>query len=99
MDLGQLRGPSWLTGAPQHCPNQKGIVTLGGLGVCDGGHSLVVMKKGSTRYPVPGTLSDHFKSGQPLSLQNRPTEVARNLVGIFNLMATGMAQTMSRSKS
>jgi len=29
-----------------HCPNQMAIVALGGLEVCDGGHRLVVMKKG-----------------------------------------------------
>jgi len=47
MGLGQLRGPSRLTGTPQHCPNQESIIASGGLGVCDGGHSLVVMKKGT----------------------------------------------------
>src|SRR5271157_6333419 len=51
MGLGQLRGPFWETDKPQSCPNQKTIVASGGLEVCDGGHSLVVMKKGSTRYP------------------------------------------------
>jgi hypothetical protein len=30
------------------CPNQMGILALGGLEVCDGGHWLGVMKKGSS---------------------------------------------------
>jgi len=36
MGLGQLRGPSWLTGGPLHCPNQISMIALGGLEVCDG---------------------------------------------------------------
>src|SRR5271165_3863361 len=36
-DLGQFRGPSSLTGTPQHCPNQIFSVAHGGLEVCDDG--------------------------------------------------------------
>jgi hypothetical protein len=46
MGLGQLRGPSCETAALLGCSNQKAIVALGGLELCDGGHWLVVMKKG-----------------------------------------------------
>lgn len=45
MGLGQLRGPSWKTGAPPDSPNSMAIVALVGLDVCDGGHWPVVMKK------------------------------------------------------
>ncbi len=45
MGLGQLRGPSGVTGIPLHCPNQKSIVASGGLDVCDDAHRLGVMKK------------------------------------------------------
>jgi len=54
MGLGQLRGPSWETGAPLNCPNQMAIVALRGLEVCDGGHWLVVMKKGQRHGPSEG---------------------------------------------
>jgi len=38
-------GRLWETGTAQHCPNLKTFSALAGLGVCDGAHRLVVMKK------------------------------------------------------
>jgi hypothetical protein len=46
MGLGQLRGPSWLTGTPLHCPQLVAIIAQGGLEVCDAAHRWFVMKKG-----------------------------------------------------
>ena len=43
--LGRLRGPSWETGTPLHCSSSGDIVAPVGLEVCDGAHSLDVMKK------------------------------------------------------
>ena len=50
MALGQLRGSSRETVAPLHCPNQVNIVASGALEVCDGDHSLGVMKEGLFRW-------------------------------------------------
>lgn len=44
--LGRLRGPSWEMGTPLHCSSSGNIVAPVGLEVCDGAHSLGVMKKG-----------------------------------------------------
>jgi hypothetical protein len=56
MALGQLRGPSLETNTPLHCPNLENSVALAGLGVCDGGHRLDVMKEETSRLS-PGFLT------------------------------------------
>ena len=62
MALGQLRGPSWETGTPLHCPNQGYIVASGGLEVCDAAHRCFVMKEGRSQiagveHPEVSTLT------------------------------------------
>ena len=47
MGLGQLRGPSWLTGTPLYCPIQGTLSHLAGWEVCDGAHCSVVMNMAS----------------------------------------------------
>ncbi len=41
--------PSLETGTALHCPKSENIVALVGLGVCDGAHRLVVMKRSGVR--------------------------------------------------
>ena len=71
MALGQLRGPSWLTRSPLHCPNWNSIVASGGLDVCDGAHWSGVMKKirGRKNLQRDGAVESHLsksaKGGAP----------------------------------
>ncbi len=45
MGFGAASRAVLVTGTPPHNPNQISIIARGGLDVCDGGHSLGVMKK------------------------------------------------------
>jgi len=71
MGWGQLRGPSWLTGAPLAPPISSLLSRMRGLDVCDDAHRLGVMKKvkgpaqAELGRATPPRSDDYDRPGQP----------------------------------